>query len=101
MCPVDARPWTIREATIDDVPAINELFYAVFGLHRDDAGMRWKFFQNPSGPALLMVAEDHGRLVGNYALWPVPIRLGPEVVRGAQSIDTMTHADYRRQGILL
>lgn len=101
VCSNGSRTWTIREATIDDIPAINELFHTVFGLRRDDAGTRWKFFQNPSGPPLLMVAEDHGMLVGNYALWPIRIHLGREVVCGAQSVDTMTHPDYRRQGVLL
>jgi GNAT superfamily N-acetyltransferase len=101
MSPAEARLRMVREASIDDVPAINELFYTVFGLRRDDAATQWKFFRNPNGPASLMVAEDHGRIVGSYALWPIAIHLGREVVLGAQSIDTMTHPDYRRQGVLV
>jgi len=46
-----------------------------------------------------VVAEDSGQMVGQYALMPTWLRLGSEVVLGAQSLDTMTHPDYRNQGM--
>jgi hypothetical protein len=46
-----------------------------------------------------MVAEDSDKIVGQYALMPTWLRLGDEVVLGAQSLDTMTHPEYRNQGM--
>jgi hypothetical protein len=46
-----------------------------------------------------MIAEDSDQIAGQYALMPTWLRLGNEVVLGAQSLDTMTHPDYRNQGM--
>jgi GNAT superfamily N-acetyltransferase len=60
---------------------------------------QWKFGRNPAGSALGMVAVDGNRIVGQYVLLPVELRLGREVVLGAQSVDTMTHPDYQGKGV--
>ena len=93
------RTWTIRPGTAEDGEALRELFAVVFGAERGSAQHAWKFDANPAGPPVLAVAEDAGRLVGQYALWPQRLRLGTEVVQAAQSLDTMTHPDYRGQGM--
>lgn len=93
------RTWTVREANRDDDAGLAELFRAAFQFERGDEHYRWKFIDNPDGPPVIAVAEDAGRLVGQYALWPTQLRLGSVVVLGAQSLDTMTHPDYRGQGI--
>jgi len=82
-----------------DDPALEELFRIVFGVDRGALHHQWKYRDNPDGPAIIAVAEDQGRLVGQYALWPTRLRLGDAVVKGAQSLDTMTHPDYRGQGM--
>lgn len=94
-----SRQWTIREARAGDICALNRLFNTVFGYQRDDDYFRWKFFDNPSGRAFITVAEHREQIVGQYALWPTDLRLGKEIVKGAQSLDTMTHPDYRGQGM--
>ncbi len=91
--------WTVREAMPGDDAALSELFYVVFGFDRSVDHYRWKFQDNPQGPPVIALAEDQGKVVGQYALWPTALRLGQQVVRGAQSLDTMTHPDYRGQGI--
>jgi len=93
------RTWTVREANRDDDAGLAELFRAVFQFERGDEHYRWKFINNPDGPPVIAVAEDAGRLVGQYAVWPTQLRLGSVVVLGAQSLDTMTHPDYRGQGM--
>lgn len=93
------RQWTIREATKADLPALGVLFSESFGFGRDPEHAAWKFFDNPVGRPLLVVAESGERLVGQYALWPVALRVGGEVVLGAQSLDTMTHPEFRGQGM--
>lgn len=93
------RTWQVREAGPGDEPQLGELFKRVFGFDRGVAHYQWKFTNNPAGPPVIAVAEDAGRIVGQYALWPTPLRLGGKVVAGAQSLDTMTHPDYRGQGM--
>ena len=93
------RTWTVRLAQPSDARRIAELFETVFGLSRSVAHTTWKFDQNPAGPPVVVVAEDGDRIVGQYALWPTPLRLGGTSVLGAQSLETMTHPDYRGQGM--
>jgi GNAT superfamily N-acetyltransferase len=93
------RSWTVRLARPGDAGRIAELFETVFGLSRSVAHTTWKFDQNPAGAPVVVVAEDGDRIVGQYALWPTPLRLGGTSVLGAQSLETMTHPDYRGQGM--
>ncbi len=91
--------WGVREASVADIPAMNALFAEVFRMERPLAHDQWKYGENPFGPPLVVVAEDGNRVVGQYALWPTPLRLGATVYLGAQSLDTMTHPDYQGQGM--
>lgn len=91
--------WRMRELAPEDIPAVGELFHQVMGFARPASHNHWKFVENPAGPPLGMLAVDGERIVGQFALWPVQLELGGEVVLGAQSLDTMTHPDYQGQGI--
>lgn len=93
------RTWTVREANQDDNLGLAKLFRIVFHFERGEAHYHWKFLDNPDGPPVIAVAEDEGQLVGQYELWPTRLRIGSNVVLGAQSLDTMTHPDYRGQGM--
>jgi len=91
--------WSIREYRADDVSAVHELFKTVYHSSRPLEHYIWKFHENPVGRGIIMLAEDSTHIVGQYALMPTRLRLGNEVVLGAQSLDTMTHPDYRNQGM--
>jgi len=93
--------WSSRPATPDDLPQIRDLFTTVFGGERSLDHVRWKFRDNPAGPGIGIVAVDGGRIVGQYVLMPVMLRIGTRVVAGAQSLDTMVHPDYRGQGMFI
>lgn len=93
------RSWDIRMASVADDAGLGELFRVVVGFDRGTEHHRWKFHHNLDGAPVIVVAEHQGRIVGQYALWPTRLRLGNEVVLGAQSLDTMTHPDYRGQGM--
>lgn len=95
------RSWTVREATSTDIGKINDLFVATMGMERSLTHDQWKFWDNPFGAPYIVVAEVGDKLVGQYALWPTPLRLGLEEVRGAQSLDTMTHPGYQGQGMFI
>lgn len=91
--------WSIRHARPEDASALRALFQEVFGYDRGAQHHAWKFDHNPAGPPIIVVAEDGDRIVGQHLLWPTRLRVGTEVVAGAQSIDTMTHPRYRGQGM--
>lgn len=93
------RKWSVREATADDDAGLGALFRVVFGFDRGKEHYHWKFRDNPAGPPIIALAEAEGKIVGQYALWPTQLRLGAELVSGAQSLDTMTHPDFRGQGM--
>jgi GNAT superfamily N-acetyltransferase len=97
--PREAPAWSVRQGTPEDSPALQRLFTDVFGVERPETHHHWKFDDNPAGPQVLAVAEHEGRIVGQYALWPMRLTVGRETVLAAQSLDTMTHPDYRGQGM--
>lgn len=93
--------WTTREWTVDDVPALQQLYLEVHNSKPPLAHFLWKFRDNPAGHGIIILAEDEGRIVGEYALMPTRLRLGDELVLGAISLDTMTHPDYRGQRVFV
>jgi GNAT superfamily N-acetyltransferase len=60
---------------------------------------RWMYQQNPAGKPVIYLAEDDGKIVGQYAIVPVRMKIGEVNTLSAISLDTMTHPDYRGQGI--
>jgi GNAT superfamily N-acetyltransferase len=94
-----AKPWTIRAAEASDLDALRVLYRATWDYERPAAFDRWRYLTSPDGLCPVALAMDGDRLAGAYSLWPVKIRVGRETVLGAQSMDTMTHPDYRGQGI--
>jgi GNAT superfamily N-acetyltransferase len=82
-----------------DLPKLRDLFEASFGQRREEAYDAWRFLGTPDGPAPTIVAEDGERFAGSYTVSPTWLDIGGERIRGAQSMDTMTHPDYRGQGL--
>ena len=60
---------------------------------------RWQFAENPAGPPVCRLAEDDGRVVGQYVVIPVRMRVAEENCTWFFSCDTMVDPDYRRRGI--
>lgn len=91
--------WTMRPATAEDHDQIRALFLEVFGYQRSAEHDRWLSFGSPDGHIIATVAVHRDKIVGFYGLLPTSLRLGGQRVLGAQSLDTMTHPDYRGQGM--
>lgn len=94
----------IRAFRSGDEAGIFELWKKVYSNRQLDkdkwlSWWRWMYEENPSGEGIIRLAEDSGKLVGQYAIVPVQVKFGDNILIGAQSLDTMTHPDYRRQGI--
>ena len=60
---------------------------------------RWQFRDNPAGKALCALAEDHGRIVGQYVVIPTRFSVQGKETLFALSCDTMIHSDYQKQGL--
>jgi len=59
----------------------------------------WMYKDNPAGAGMIWLAEHNGKIVGQSAIIPVAMKVGTETATGFQSINTMTHPNYRRQGM--
>jgi GNAT superfamily N-acetyltransferase len=88
-----------RPLTAADLPRLRDLFAASFGMNRSHDYDRWRFLDTPFGLAPTVVADDGEKLAGSYTIWPTMLNIGGEIVRGGQSMDTMTHPDYRGKGL--
>ncbi|HYM60879.1 MAG TPA: GNAT family N-acetyltransferase [Thermoanaerobaculia bacterium] len=94
----DSR-FTIRAYEPGDESAILELFARAFGVSRTVAHWRWEFEQNPLGARRISLAFDSdGRLVGQYAGYPVSFRDGDAGFMAHQIGDTMTDVSVRHVG---
>ena len=62
--------------------------------------LRWQYLCNPAGNALVVVARaDSGELAGQYVVVPMEFKVDNEIVRGSLSLNTLTHPEYRGQGL--
>lgn len=90
---------TLRFMNDDDGPGINRLFLSVFGVSRTIDQWRWKYFDNPHGKALVLVAEADGNIVGHYGLIPRCIKYHGEECIAFQEVDVMIQHEYARGGL--
>lgn len=98
------RKWSLRTFQNGDEYAIFELWKTVYPERqyypeRWLEWWRWMYTDNPCGKGKIWVAEIDGRFVGQYAIAPRMMKVGTATVTSALSLDTMTHPNYRRQGI--
>ena len=98
------RKWSIGPCKEGDEQGILELWKAVRpeGEYDREKWLRWwhwMYKDNPAGPGTIWLAKHNGKIVGQYAIVPVEMKIGSKVILGSQSLDTMTHPHYRHQGI--
>ncbi|MBM3250092.1 MAG: GNAT family N-acetyltransferase [Candidatus Omnitrophica bacterium] len=61
--------------------------------------LRWEYSDNPAGRAIIWVARHNRRIVGQYVINPVRMKLGAMVREGSLAIKVLTHRDFREKGI--
>jgi len=95
--------WSIREYREGDEKGILELTEAVHGAVRDkEQWMRrwhWMYKHNPTGAGRIWLAEHNDKIVGQYPLILMNLKVGDDIVQVSQNVDVMTHPDYRYQGM--
>lgn len=65
--------------------------------------INWQFLENPVGEQYVDIARDveKNTTAAIYAISPVKFKIDNLVEVGSQSLDTMTDADYRGQGLFI
>ncbi|MCB5408452.1 GNAT family N-acetyltransferase [Pseudogemmobacter faecipullorum] len=92
---MEIRPWKPG-----DEIAIRALFEAVFGSAMSESFWKWRYHDHPAGPPMIMLAWEGDRLAAHYAASYAPLLIDGEPQLSALSMTTMTHADFRGQGLL-
>jgi GNAT superfamily N-acetyltransferase len=98
------RKWFTRVNKDGDEEDIYELWKNVYPSEQRNRNdwMRWwnwMYKQSPNG-SNIWLAEDNGKIVGQFTFIFNNLKVGNEVKTAAFSIDTMTHPDYRHQGVM-
>lgn len=98
------RKWVPRAYRDGDEEGIYELHRLVYPETQDDyekwlRQWHWMYWENPVGDGCIWVADDNGRIVGHSAAIPIMIKMGEKTIRGRIGSNSMTHPDYRRQGM--
>ena len=90
-----------RALTPSDFDLVRDLYEVTKSRLRADDYDRWRFFGTPWGDSPAVIAVDGAICAGLYIVWPTMLELGGEPIPGAQSMDTMTHPDYRGRGLFV
>ncbi|MFC1888814.1 GNAT family N-acetyltransferase [Thermodesulfobacteriota bacterium] len=80
----------------------------LIGLTRSSTGKtlsidqwRWLLDRGPGGKGIFRIGDHDGRAVGQYVILPQRMVIDDREVLGAESLETMTHPDYRKQGMFV
>lgn len=100
------RKWEPCPFDIVDLPEVAQLGAIVSGEGGELSDMdflRWQLQYNPAGQAVMWLARhrETGQLAGSYTVIPLQFKIGDQEVTGSLSLNTMTHPDFRKQGIFI
>jgi predicted N-acetyltransferase YhbS len=98
---------TLRFATREDIPAVADLLPELAGPHFAERFpsrtarefFDWKYHQNPSGEAIVGIAESSGRLVATVAAAPTQLQLSNRLVTAYNLGDFLTTPEFRNRGV--
>ncbi len=99
--PTVMRPCEFRPYRDGDEAAILALFEAAFRRPLSLRFWQWRFKGNPAGGPLIELAWDGDTLAAHYAVSPVIVDFDGTPKPTALSLTTMTHPDYRGQGLFI
>jgi GNAT superfamily N-acetyltransferase len=90
---------TYRQANAADFPRINEFYNRLWGFQRTMEQFHWEFLGAPAGPAIYIVAEDDGKIIGSQCVIPITlVDAKGERIYSGKSEDTLLDPDYRGKG---
>lgn len=93
---------TIRNATLDDIPAIVCLLKLSLGeglIKKSIESWYFKHINNPFGESYVSLAYENDILIGVRAFMKWPWQIGNHIWNSYRAVDTATHPDYQGKGI--
>jgi len=63
--------------------------------------LRWQYIRNPFGLPFLTTSKWEHKLVGQYIVIPINYKFKSKKLRGTLSLNTLTHSDFRGQGLFI
>lgn len=92
----------IREATIEDIPAIIDLLKLSLGeslMPKSEGYWRWKHVDNPFGPSPVLLCWEGQVLVGVRAFMRWQWTWQGRLYNAVRAVDTATHPQFQGKGI--
>ena len=74
--------------------------YSAMALSRSPDCWHWKYGEAPFDTRT-WVAVNNGKFLAQQSAFIMDLKVGNSVVKAAQLLDSATHPNYRRQGIIL
>lgn len=90
---------TSKQDLLPHRSAIEALFFDCFGERDVSAVWTWAYLDNPNGEPIVSLCYDGDRLVGHYAIVPMPLSSGALKCSSYLSMTTMVAASHRRFGL--
>ena len=81
--------------------AIESLFLECFGDRLSSDLWEWAYLQNPHGEPVVSLFYDQERLVGHYAIVPMPLAAGAATLASYLSMTTMVATSHRQHGLFI
>lgn len=78
---------------------IESLFQSSFGERQIGAVWDWAYINNPNGDPIVTICYDGDRLIGHYAIVPMPLSSGAHKKNSYISMTTMVAEPYRKYGL--
>ncbi|MBC3936359.1 GNAT family N-acetyltransferase [Undibacterium sp. CY7W] len=90
---------TRKQDLLEHRLAIEELFFNSFGQRAIGSVWEWAYLDNPNGEPVVSLCYDVDRLVGHYAIVPMPLSSGNVRKQSYISMTTMVAESHRKFGL--
>lgn len=91
--------YTFNTLSIKNIPELNKLFKAAFNKDPKENLFQWKYFNNPSGHAILAGAFYKNELVSSGAMIPEKVSVHGKEKSVYKCTDLMTHPNHQMKGL--
>ena len=88
-----------KELLLSFKEQILQLFEECFSKPLREPLWDWAYINNPTGKPIVAIAEEDGRIVGHYAMIPIPCLQEDVPVTGYLSMTTMVRPDFQGKGL--